>query len=146
MLLWIPKEKFAAFEKKVNELDPENVSARLREAVEEIENFKKRTKDEVEQAFAKQATNVSAELKKALEKTVSEKIESFSGQLKEIVKRKGEEQDKKINEFISSSRKTVQIIWSQISEAIKNALGPILAENPEKAAGPEKGKGEGAKG
>lgn len=125
-------QKIDEHEKKIKELDPENVSAKLKKTIEEIETFKEKAKVEFGKALAERATDIAAELKKASEQAVKESIKSLSSSLDEFVKEKGEEHDEKIEKFISSSQKTAKIIWTQISEAINAALEPILAEKPKK--------------
>jgi len=121
------KEGVGGLKTRISQLDPENVSKRLQEAIEEIKNFQNTTRKELEKKVEAFTTSVRPELNATIEKTVGERIAALS-----------RAQDTKIEEFISSSRKTVKMIWSQISEVIKNTLEPVLAGKPAKPGNPEK--------
>jgi len=91
------KKELTELEKKVSELDPENVFKELNAAIEQIYQFEKNTK----------------------------------GRLHE-----------KMDDFISSRKKLVQIFLSRILNAVKETFGPIEIEEKPKKAEPEEAPGD----
>jgi len=107
--MWVSKKKFDELKERVNKLDPENVRKDLREATNNISSWKIEATQEVMKA-------------------INEKTELISTRLEGLVN-KVTEQDKKIEEFISSTQKITKVVLSRISELVEE-ISALIVEKP----------------